>query len=215
VLHKLPEGLAIAVLAASPADVEHHLSVLPSSLHPLAIEAAFPSIYRQQSLTLDFSSLRDPNTACAVLHAATSGTTGASALQALELKNIPLICGDHLVQLMSAACKSASDVRLQFGYINVDQVLHRLDFPQLSHNTPSVHLNEALLQNSALTSLQLTFRDDPLNAFNLKGPFESCTGLQGLALSSSFSPKEDELTGLLAQAIAKLCCLTRLSLGPG
>jgi hypothetical protein len=38
VLLQLPEGLAISVLAASPADVCQHLSTLPTSLHPLAIE---------------------------------------------------------------------------------------------------------------------------------------------------------------------------------
>jgi hypothetical protein len=48
----------MAVLTASAADIEHHLSVLPSSLHPLAIEVAFPSIRRDRSLTLDFASLR-------------------------------------------------------------------------------------------------------------------------------------------------------------
>jgi hypothetical protein len=80
---ELPEGLAIAVLAASPADLEHHLSILPESLHLLAIEAAYPSIRHLPSLTLEFNSLRDPTTAYAVLHAATAGATGARAPQEL------------------------------------------------------------------------------------------------------------------------------------
>jgi hypothetical protein len=67
VLHQLPEGLAIAVLISSRADLEHHLSILPSSLHPLAVEAAFPSIRRDHSLTLDFATLKGPMTAYAVL----------------------------------------------------------------------------------------------------------------------------------------------------
>jgi hypothetical protein len=44
VLQKLPEGLAISVLAAAPAPLGKQLSILPKSLHPLAVEAAFPSI---------------------------------------------------------------------------------------------------------------------------------------------------------------------------
>jgi hypothetical protein len=40
VLQQLPESLAIAVLAASPAHLVHHLSILPGSFHHLAIEAA-------------------------------------------------------------------------------------------------------------------------------------------------------------------------------
>jgi hypothetical protein len=69
VLKKLPEGLAIAVLAAPPADLNHQLNILPASLHHLAIEAAFPSIRSQLSLTLDFNSdvKLKPETACAVL----------------------------------------------------------------------------------------------------------------------------------------------------
>jgi hypothetical protein len=89
VLKQLPEGLVMAVLTASAADVEHHLFVLPSSLHPLAIEVAFPSIRRDRSLTLDFASLRKSSTACVVLHAATAGTAEASSLHALDLKPTP------------------------------------------------------------------------------------------------------------------------------
>jgi hypothetical protein len=110
VLLQLPEGLAIAVLAASPASLEHHLSVLPGSLHQLAIEAALPSIRRHHCLAFDFKSLRDPTTAYKVLHAATVGATGAKALQKLELKHIPVRCDNRLQQLIAAACRSASDV---------------------------------------------------------------------------------------------------------
>jgi hypothetical protein len=44
VLEQLSEGLAIAVLAAPSATVLAKLSVLPSRLHPLAVEAASFSI---------------------------------------------------------------------------------------------------------------------------------------------------------------------------
>jgi hypothetical protein len=82
VLEKLPEGLAIAVLAASPADLERHLSILPATLHPLAIEAAFPSIKRDRSLTLFFPpSNTVSSTTYAVMQAA---TTGANALHKLH-----------------------------------------------------------------------------------------------------------------------------------
>jgi hypothetical protein len=64
VLQQLPNVLAIEVLAASPADLEHHLSILPATLHLLAIEAAFPSIRRHRSLSLDFDSLRLPLQCC-------------------------------------------------------------------------------------------------------------------------------------------------------
>jgi hypothetical protein len=85
VLEQLPEGLAIAVVAASPADFEHHLSILPASLHLVAVEAAFPSIRRDRFLSLDFNLLRHPSTAFEVLHVSTAETTGAKTLQTLEL----------------------------------------------------------------------------------------------------------------------------------
>jgi hypothetical protein len=57
VLQSLPESLAVAVLAAAQVDLAHQLFVLPVSLHSLAIEAAYPSIRRDHSFTLDFSAL--------------------------------------------------------------------------------------------------------------------------------------------------------------
>jgi hypothetical protein len=99
VLQQLPEGLAIAVLAAPPADLEHQLDLLPASLHHLAIEAAFPSIRGYHSLTLDFNSdvRLKPEIACAVLHAA---TTASSALRNLHLSHVPLTGNDRLLQLI-------------------------------------------------------------------------------------------------------------------
>jgi hypothetical protein len=223
VLQQLPEGLAIAILAASPVGLEPQLSVLPDSLHPLAIEAAFPSIRRHHSLTLDFASLSNPNTACTVLHAATAETSGASALQTLELKHIPVTCDDRLQQLISAACGAASDVLLDFSLINPEQMpesLLTMNIDQsTSHNNSLRQLSEALLHNSALTSLQLNFAGDPWRAFDFAGLIESLTGLQSLTLSSSLHLAPDdppELPGLLRtpRAIAKLPCLTHLCFGP-
>jgi hypothetical protein len=190
VLQQLPEGLAIAVLAASTAGFEKHLFVLQMSLHSLVIEAAFPSIHRHHSLTLDFDSLRDPTTACAVLHVATAETTGASPLQVLDLKHIPLTCGDHLLHLMSAACKSASNVQLDFGYVDPKAQPCSLDlaqfYPMMSNDHPLVQLSEALSHSSALTRLQLTSTSDLWDAVILERLFEPLTGLRSLEFSSSF-----------------------------
>jgi hypothetical protein len=73
VLQQLPEGLAISVLAAAAADLEHQMSILPASLHPLAVEAAYPSIRRDHSLIFDFNCMwmTSLRTSQAVLHAAT------------------------------------------------------------------------------------------------------------------------------------------------
>jgi hypothetical protein len=174
VLQQLPEGLAIAVLAASPADLDHHLSILPASLHPLAIEAAFPSIRQRHCLTLNFYSLRKPATANVVLHAATAGTTARSVLQELDLKYIPVTCNDCLPQLIAVACSSASDVQLHFDY----------RFQDIPTSPPFEQVGKALSLNSVLTSLQLTFEGDPSHVFNLDCLFESLSGLQSLKLSS-------------------------------
>jgi hypothetical protein len=147
VLQQLPEGLAIKVLAASPARLQHHLSILHPSLHCLSVEAAFPSIRRHYSLTLDLSK-EDLTTAFAVLHAATAGTIGFCALRKLKLFGIPEDCNACLQQVISAACKSASDVRLHFSRTE----------PQLLPPCPRFpKLEDSLAQNSGLTSLQLFF----------------------------------------------------------
>jgi hypothetical protein len=150
VLQQLPEGLAIAVLAASPADLEHHLSILPASLQPLAIEAAFPFIKRDQSLTLDFfsSSCKLSSTPHAVMQAAITAT---SALQKLHLSRIPVHDNDHLMQLVAAGSKSASDVQLSFGR-RIREYGHEWhSFAQVA---------EALASNTGLISLRLAFYCD-------------------------------------------------------
>jgi hypothetical protein len=71
VLEQLPDGLAIAVLFASPEDLHHLLPVLPESLYALAIDAAFPSIRREHSLSLRFAPAFWSHAimACEALHA--------------------------------------------------------------------------------------------------------------------------------------------------
>jgi hypothetical protein len=96
VLEHLPDGLAIAVLSAPPAKLSYQLSLLLESLYPLAIDAAFPSIRQEHSLTLDFFPLseRDPIKAAAVMHAATTAT---SALKRVKLSSIPVQNNDRLL----------------------------------------------------------------------------------------------------------------------
>jgi hypothetical protein len=117
VLQQLPEGLAIRVLTALPADLELQLHVLPATLHQLAFDAAFPSIRRHHSLTLDFNSL--PNgmsTAEAVMRGMASTTSG---LLKLRFDHIPERYSERLLRLISTACRSAVDVFLRFGTENL------------------------------------------------------------------------------------------------
>jgi hypothetical protein len=145
--------------------------------------------------------------------------TPTSTLQAIDLKHLPPTCSDRVLQLMSAACRSACDVRLDFGYFEPGHEPGYLDLAQfytkLSDKYPLVHLSEALSHNSALISLQLTFTSDPISVFNLDCMFESCTGLQSLTIASSFNAFAGDCSDLPARAIAKLCCIARLCPGPG
>jgi hypothetical protein len=206
VLQKLPQGLAISVLAASKADLEKQLSILSESLHPLAVEATFPSIRSHHSLTLDLASLGNLTTACAVLHAA---TTAKNALQKLHLKHIPVCDNDHLLQLISAACRSALDVCLHFTHSNQRQV------PQ---SQPFVQLEATLSHNTALTSLQLSPPDVPYDFFKFECLLESLKSLQTLKLA----PKGDSPNWLPptfplppARHFINMPFLTHLCLGHG
>jgi hypothetical protein len=217
VLEQLPEGLATAVLAVSRADFESHVLMLPASLHPLAVEAAFPSIRQHNSLTLDLTFLDKLTTAYAVLDTATKGATIPCALKSLTLRNIPVSSNDRFQHLISAACCSASYVKLQFTRSKA----------QLVPSSPLFsHLEESLAQNSALTSLHLSFKDDPWHVFHLDCLFQNLTGLQSLDLASHMSPSgtfhlqtpfnEIPSHDLSAKrGVANLCSLTRLRLGPG
>jgi hypothetical protein len=158
VLQELPEGLAMSVLAAAPIDLEHQLAMLPASLHPLAVKAAFFSNVTHHSITLNFNShfrgSVSSATACEVLSFATSADT---AFQKLVLKNIPVLSNGPLFQMISAACLSASDVSLGFG---CNQVQHSPEWQ------PVAQLGEVLSHNTSLTSLQLIFCDDPDHGFS-------------------------------------------------
>jgi hypothetical protein len=209
VLQQPPECLAIAVMAASrrsSADVEQQLSMLPASVHPLAIDAAFPSFRRHHSIALDFVTLGCPNTWYAVLHAATKDT---SALEKLHLQHIPVHETERLLLRLSSVCRSVLDVKLDFA--NRD--------PQ--HVPGSQALREigvSLSQNIALTSLELNFQDDPYDVINPEYLLESLQGLHNLALApytypvGSMPPEQDNP---LPEHIINLPRLTRLCLGPG
>jgi hypothetical protein len=205
VLQELPEGLAIAVLAASPATLEHHISTLPASLHSLVIEAA---IRRKNSLTLHFSNRKNLNTAETVLHAATVGTTGLSALKKLEFYAIPVSCKDRLKQFMSSTCSSASDMHLTFGEI---------EWQLAPSSPPFSQLEECLSRNTALTSLQLSFADDPWRVFEFDCLFQSLTGLQNLELKARMYSSHELYPHNLhtPRGIVNLSFLMRLLLGPG
>jgi hypothetical protein len=204
VLQELPHCLVISVLAACPAELRQQLSTLAPSLHPLAIEAAFPSIRRYRSLTLTLAYMGASTTDCAVLHAATTAT---SALRKLHLKDICLRDHDDLLMLISAACRSALDVSLDF--------VHR--YMQLVPQSQSfAHLCDTLSHNTALTSLQLTFEQDPCHFFNLASLVKSLTDLHSLKLALC-SHVSCGTPGHLPppEHIINLPCLTHLCLGPG
>jgi hypothetical protein len=149
-LDQLPEALTTAILTASPFHLRHHLSILPDSLHPLAIEAAFPSILRHQSLRLELQFPQcadkiglngDATSALAVLHAATTSPRG---LKEVDLSGIPVQTSDRLLKLISKACMSASNVSLAY------ECKDSHNLPELQH---IAQLGAALACSSALTSL--------------------------------------------------------------
>jgi hypothetical protein len=210
VLRHLPEGLAIAVLAALPGNLDHHLFILPTSLHPLAIEAAFPSIHRDHSLTLDFDSLTDPTATYEVLRAA---TTAPSYLKQLDLQHIAMqhIAMQHnapLMQMIAAACMRASDVSLSFDFDKTQDV-HTWQ--------PVAQVREALSHNTLLTSLQLTLSDGPSHSFNFDYLLDSLTGLRSLSLVRNPRAEDCSHERLLPapMCIVNQLSLTHLCLGPG
>jgi hypothetical protein len=207
VLERLPEGIARAVLAASPTDLNHHLSILPASLHHLAINAAFFSIRATRALTFDFDSTAGENfgTACAVLHAA---TTAVRAVQKFNFQHIPMNIDKRLLQLIAAACMSASDVRLSCS----SRVVKQLSEPQ-----PFAQLGDALLHNTSLTRLKLADIDDPAHGFNVDYLLKSLTRLQSLSLAFKINPGDHRCSACrpIPMGITKLHCLTRLCLGHG
>jgi hypothetical protein len=216
VLDQLPEGLAMAVLAASAADLDDQLDILPASLHHLAIEAAFPSIHRHNSLVLSFGCLGDeaeeeaagvvtvsPAHAHAVLHAARSAN---SALEFLDLRNIIVAGNDWLLQLISPACMSPSDIRLSFDVG---------DLACISECNALAQIADALSSNTTLTSLSLDIKCDSNEGFNLDSLLEALTGLQRLTLTGDKHLYNPERYIPAPTCIVKLLSLTYLCLGPG
>jgi hypothetical protein len=199
ILEQLPEGLAIAILSAVPVNLEPQLECLPKRLHRLAINAAFPSISHHRSLALDFGASRwYTRTAVAILQAA---ATASSGLRKLSLDHIPLH-NDHLLQLISTACKSALDVSLSFeassrAYTATCQ--------------PVSQLVEALINNVLLTNLHLSVLDEPELNTRLEGILGALTGLQSLSLQ--VEKRDFGNIVPVPGSIVTLGCLTHLSLG--
>jgi hypothetical protein len=224
VLQQLPEGLAIAVLAAAPADLERQLSILHPSLHQLAVNAAFPSIRRHKSLILDFNSLGTlPTTAHAVLHAL---NTAASAPPTLQLNHIPMHNNNALLQLISSACTSVSDLRLNFGSKESQPDLEWQPVPQwqplrqwqpLPQWQPVMQLFQSLSCSKALSSLQLSFCDYPEHLYDMDSLLGTLPGLKVLTLA--FDPPAGRMNsaGFIPSKsfFTSLSYLTLLSIGPG
>jgi hypothetical protein len=216
VLEQLPEGLAMSVLAASPADLDHQLDILPASLHRLAIEAALPSIRRHHSLTLSFGCLGDKDTGeregvvtvspahgHAVLHAA---RTANSALEVLDLRNIRVKDNIPLLQLISAACMSPLDIRLSFNLEDVEDMSECSAFSQIV---------EAFSSNTALTRLSLDMKHDSNALFDYDSLLAALTQLQSLTLTQDNHLDFLNLYVPAPRGIVNLLSLTHLCLGPG
>jgi hypothetical protein len=204
VLKQLPESLAIAVLASSLASLYHQTSRLPESLNPLAIEAAYPSIRRNQSLKFKFRSARERDiyTGCLVLHGAIKAT---SAMKEVVLEHIPVgYSEDRLLAFISRACKSASHVSLDYYSPEDDCVLGLQHVAQLG----------AALSRNALTSLQFSLSGQPGQGFNLDCLVKTLAGLQSLSLSCY--PLHRLNSPLpFPRCITNQLRLTQLRLGPG
>jgi Leucine-rich repeat (LRR) protein len=204
VLHQLPEGLANAVLVASPADLNHQLEILPATLHHLAIEAALPSIRRHHSLTLSFDSNASirRRSAHAVLQAV---IREGNVLKALNLSHIPVQGHKRLHQLIANACMSALNVSLSF---TVDNAM------QKGQTNALAQIGEALSCSSPLTGLSLAFMSDPGQIFDLDSLLQACTGLQSLTIEM-----EESIDSWLGSFPAPKCIidmhLTHLCIGPG
>jgi hypothetical protein len=206
VLQHLPKDLAVAVLAAAPVDQEQQLFILPSSLHHLAVNAAFPSIRSHKLLSLDFDSLGTcPSTAHAVLHTL---NTAASAPPKLQFNHIPMHNNDTLLQLISSSCMSASDLRLSFGS---KESQFNLEWQ------PVMQLFQSLSCCKALSSLQLSLCDYPDPASDINSFLGTLLGLKELSLSFDLPPNRINFTGFIPREnfFMRLSNLTLLGLGPG
>jgi hypothetical protein len=223
VLDQLPEHLAMSVLAASPADLDQKLNILPASLHNLAIEAAIPSMRCHHSLTLSFGCSGyeeededkdkgeckevvtvSPAHAHVVLHAARAAS---SALQILDLRNILVHGNAQLLQLISAACISPSDIRLSFDIGNVPC--------GSSECNALAQIVKALSSNAAPTSLSIDIKHDSNEIFDLDFLLEALTGLQRLTLSRNTHLCSSDHYVPAPRCIVNLLFLTHLCIGGG
>jgi hypothetical protein len=204
VLQQLPDGLAIAVLAAAQVDADHLLDILPVDLHPLVIEAAFPAIFPHRSLSLNLETESDtiPSSVYAALHAATTAT---SPLITLNVTCIPVCDNQRLLELILTACKSASRVALDYNRCCATNL------PNLQHLE---QLRKVLCQNTSITSLELSFGGGPREAFELSSLLRKITNLRNLSLDVKV-PHGVPGPCLAPQCIGLLRCLTRLRFGPG
>jgi Leucine-rich repeat (LRR) protein len=207
VLQQLPVGLATEVLAAPPADLERQLSILPPSMHPHAIQAAFSSIHCSHSLKLNSAFLEEKSsyTINTVLETA---TTPPNFLKKLDLGAIPRQMDTRLLQLIAAACMTASDVSLMFNSESLDDV---------ASQQPVAPLHEALSNNTSLTSLKLSLRDAACYSISFDDLLVALTGLQTLSLAKYKLDGDRSYTSRLPlpMCIVNQQSLTHLCLGPG
>jgi hypothetical protein len=171
VLQQLTEGLAITVLAMAPADIDHQLSILPVRFHSLVIDAAFPAIRQYHALVLDNNSMswKNPSPFYSALFAA---ITGSIVLRRLKVQHVPDSNNECLLQLILIACKSASDIALDYESCKSQQV------PGLKHIE---QLCEVLTQNPFLTSLELSVGGPPHDDFTFDSMLAALTNLQSLS----------------------------------
>jgi hypothetical protein len=207
VLQRLPGGLATQVLAASPADLDDQLSILPASMHPLAVQAAFPSIHCDHSLKLnpDFLEEKSSFTINAVLEAA---ITAPNFLRKLDMSTIPRQIDTRHLQLIAAACMTASDVSLMLDCESLEDI---------ASQQPVAPLHESLSHNTALTCLKLSLKDAPCYSISFDYLINALTGLQTLSLAKFQPNKDDSCTKPLPipVCIVNQLSLTSLHLGPG
>jgi hypothetical protein len=197
VLQMIPKGLAIAVLAVSSHDIGQQRSILPDSMHPLAIGAAFPSILSHHFFTFYFASLENPESTFQILHAA---TTASIALQKLHLKLIPVCDNEHVLQLISAACRSAMEITLDFPPSHLQRVRYSQLFAELGVTRS---------HNMTLASLELTLHGGPCHLLifdYLLPPMATLSTLQALALTCHKTLKQlPILRTVTAMHTLKLC----------
>jgi Leucine-rich repeat (LRR) protein len=206
-VQRLPGRLATKVLAASPADLDRQLSILPPSMHQLAVHAAFPSIRCHHSLTLswNYHLEKSSTTLYAVLEAA---TTAPNFLKKFDLSYRPKQNDTRLMQLIAAACMTASDVNFMIDCDNLREVPWR---------QPGALLHEALSHNTSLTCLKLSFGDAPSYCISFDYLLDGLTGLQTLSLAK-YQPRGD--ASCICPLPVPICIvdqlsLTHLCLGPG